>query len=93
MANNKELIGTVVSDKMKKTIVVRTMHKSKHPAYSRVIKRYNKFKVHDEKSVAKVGDVVLIAETRPLSKEKNFRLVKVINKAQIGSVELKEEIK
>lgn len=93
MANNKELIGTVVSDKMKKTIVVRTMHKSKHPSYSRVIKRYNKFKVHDEKSVAKVGDVVLIAETRPLSKEKNFRLVKVINKAQIGSVELKEEIK
>ncbi len=92
MANQKGIIGTVISDKMNKTIVVRTMHKSKHPAYSRVIKRFNKFKVHDEKNSAKIGDLVQIVETRPLSKEKNFRLVKIV-KAAAQQFELKEEIK
>lgn len=93
MANQKVIIGTVTSDKMNKTIIVRTMHKSKHASYSRVIKRYNKFKAHDEKNSAKIGDVVQIVETRPLSKEKNFRLVKIIKKAALEQVELKEEPK
>ena len=93
MANQKELTGTVTSDKMKKTIVVKILHKAKHASYSRVVKRYNKFKVHDEKNSAKVGDVVQIVETRPLSKEKNFRLVKIIKKALLEQVELKDEVK
>ena len=83
MAKQQELIGTVVSDKMQKTIVVRTMHKAKHPMYNRILKRYNKFKVHDEKGVAKTGDTVRIVATRPLSKEKSFRLVGVIKKKEI----------
>jgi small subunit ribosomal protein S17 len=93
MANQKELIGTVTSDKMKKTIVVKILHKDKHANYSRVVKRYNKFKVHDEKNSAKIGDVVQITETRPLSKEKNFRLVKIIKKAVLEQVEIKDEVK
>ena len=93
MANQKDLIGIVVSDKMNKTIIVRTMHKSKHASYSRVIKRYNKFKAHDEKNSAKIGDIVEIVETRPLSKEKNFRLVKIIKKASADQSEIKDEIK
>ncbi|MCK9594396.1 MAG: 30S ribosomal protein S17 [Candidatus Omnitrophica bacterium] len=83
MAKQQELIGTVVSDKMQKTIVVRTMHKAKHPMYNRILKRYNKFKVHDEKGAAKTGDTVRIVATRPLSKEKSFRLVGVIKKKEI----------
>lgn len=93
MANHKELIGTVTSDKMKKTIIVRILYKAKHAIYSRVVKRYNKFKVHDEKNSAKIGDVVQIVETRPLSKEKNFRLVKIIKKVILKNVELKDEVK
>jgi small subunit ribosomal protein S17 len=93
MANQKVITGTVTSDKMNKTIVVRIMHKSKHPEYSRVIKRFNKFKAHDEKNSAKIGDVVQIVETRPLSKEKNFRLVKIIKKAALEQVEIKDEVK
>jgi small subunit ribosomal protein S17 len=93
MAKKKELTGTVISDKMQKTIVVKIMHKDKHANYSRVVKRYNKFKVHDEKNSAKVGDLVQIAESRPLSKEKNFRLVKIIKKAGFEQVELKDEAK
>ncbi len=93
MANHKEMIGTVTSDKMKKTIIVRIVHKDKHAIYSRVVKRYNNFKVHDEKNSAKIGDVVQIVETRPLSKEKNFRLVKIIKKTALEHVELKDEVK
>jgi small subunit ribosomal protein S17 len=92
MANQKVIVGTVTSDKMNKTIIVRTMHKSKHASYSRVIKRYNKFKAHDEKNSAKIGDIVQIVETRPLSKEKNFRLVKIIKKALAEHIEIKDEV-
>lgn len=91
MGKRKELIGTVVSDKMQKTIVVKTLFKTKHPRYNRIIKRYNKFKVHDENKVAKVGDIVRIAATRPLSKEKSFMLLEVVKKAEIASVQLKGE--
>jgi small subunit ribosomal protein S17 len=89
MGKRKEFIGTVVSDKMQKTIIVRIMLMSKHPKYSRIIRRYNKFKVHDEKNTAKLGDVVRIQETRPLSKDKRFRLIEVIKKVQLP-IELKE---
>jgi small subunit ribosomal protein S17 len=92
MGKRKEFIGTVISNKMQKTIVVRIMRITKHAKYGRMVKRYNKFKVHDEKNIAKVGDTVRIEEARPLSKDKRFRLAEVIKKVEIPQVELKEEI-
>lgn len=76
----KERVGEVLSNKMQKTIVVRVERTSRHPAYGKVIKKYNKFKVHDEKNTAKIGDKVRIIETRPLSKDKRWMLVEVIGK-------------
>lgn len=92
MGKRKKLIGTVISDKMEKTRIVRVMRMAKHPKYSRITKKYNKFKVHDEKNSAKVGDSVRIEETRPLSKDKRFRLVEVIKKATGPQIELKKDI-
>jgi small subunit ribosomal protein S17 len=88
----KERIGVVVSDKMQKTIVVKVTSLVKHPRYKRVIRKYKKFKVHDEKNIAHVGDIVRIQETRPISKEKYFRLVEIIKKAspELKDIELKE---
>jgi len=88
----KEMIGVVVSDKMQKTIVVKVTSLVKHPRYKRVIRKYKKFKVHDEKNIAHVGDIVRIQETRPISKEKYFRLVEIIKKAspELKDIELKE---
>lgn len=63
---------------------------SKHPKYGRIIKSYNKFKVHDEKNAAKIGDTVRIEETRPLSKDKRFRLIEITKKAKLAQVEIKE---
>lgn len=77
---------------MAKTAIVRVMLMSKHPKYSRIMKKYHKFKAHDEQGVAKVGDVVAIVETRPLSKDKRFRIASIVKKVQMPSIELKEEI-
>jgi len=92
MGKTKALIGTVISDKMKKTVIVRVMRMAKHPKYGRIQKRYNKFKVHDENNTAKIGDLVRIQETRPLSKEKHFRLLEIIKKFQLPNIEIKEEL-
>lgn len=78
----KNRVGIVVSDKMDKTIVVAIEQRVKHPLYKKIVKRTKKFKVHDENNVAGVGDKVLIAETRHLSKDKSWRLVEVIKKAE-----------
>lgn len=78
----KERIGKVISDKMDKTIVVRVERRVVHPRYSKVMTRTKKYYVHDEKDEAGVGDKVAITETRPLSKLKRWRLVKVIQKAE-----------
>ena len=78
----KELIGTVVSDKMDKTIIVAVVNKFKHPLYKKTISRTKKFKAHDEKNECGIGDTVLIAETRKLSKDKNWRLVSIVEKAK-----------
>ena len=78
----KNRVGIVVSDKMDKTIVVAIEQRVKHPLYKKIVKRNKKFKVHDENNVAGVGDKVLIAETRHLSKDKCWRLVEVIKKAE-----------
>ena len=74
----KKRIGVVLSDKMQKTIVVQIRRKALHPVYGKVVERATKFKVHDEKNEAKPGDRVLIQETRPLSKDKHWRLVEVL---------------
>ena len=78
----KNRVGIVVSDKMDKTIVVAIEQRVKHPLYKKIVKRTKKFKVHDENNVAGVGDKFLIAETRHLSKDKCWRLVEVIKKAE-----------
>lgn len=89
--NRREKVGIVLSDKMQKTIVVQVKRKTKHPLVNKVIERAVKFKVHDEKNEAKKGDKVRITETRPLSKEKRWRLVEIIEKAKTsGHSELKD---
>jgi small subunit ribosomal protein S17 len=93
MGRKKEFIGIVISDKMHKTIIVRITRTKKHPKYNRIIKKYTKFKVHDEKGVAKIGDSVRIQETRPLSKDKRFKLLAVVKKTQIAHLVKEEEIK
>ncbi|MFH1245744.1 MAG: 30S ribosomal protein S17 [Candidatus Omnitrophota bacterium] len=72
--------GVVVSDKMDKTIVVRVDRLVKHKKYGRMLKQSTKFKVHDEKEQANIGDKVRVVETRPLSKDKRWRLVEILSK-------------
>ena len=74
--------GVVVSDKMDKTIVVEIVSKTIHPLYKKTVKTSKRFKAHDENNQAHVGDTVEIMETRPLSKDKYFRLVRVVEKAK-----------
>jgi|SRR5882757_6835102 len=74
--------GYVTSDKMDKTIVVEVEDRVKHPLYGKVIRRTSKVKAHDENNSAGIGDMVLIAETRPLSATKNWRLVEIVEKAK-----------
>ncbi len=93
MGRKKEYLGTVVGDKMAKTCVVRVIRKIKHPKYNRIIKTYNKFKAHDEKKEAHIGDEVRIQQTRPLSKDKFFRLIGIVKKAQASTVEINDEVK
>ncbi|MDD4832129.1 MAG: 30S ribosomal protein S17 [Clostridia bacterium] len=78
----KELVGMVVSDKMDKTIVVEVVNRFKHPLYKKTISKTKKFKAHDEMNECGIGDKVLIAETRKISKDKNWRLVSIIEKAK-----------
>lgn len=78
----KTRVGMVVSDKMDKTVVVAIQDNVKHPKYGKVIKRTVKFKAHDENNECAVGDKVSIMETRPLSKEKRWRVVEIIEKAK-----------
>jgi small subunit ribosomal protein S17 len=77
----KERVGSVVSDKMDKTIVVRVERRMQHPRFKKVITRYKKFYAHDEAREAHLGDQVRIQETRPLSKTKSWRLVEIVNRA------------
>ena len=78
----KERVGVVVSNKMDKTITIRVDRKVKHPLYGKFIKKSNKFSVHDEKNDCGIGDTVKIMETRPLSKNKRWRLVEIIERAK-----------
>lgn len=78
----KTRVGKVVSDKMDKTIVVAVIDNVKHPLYNKIIKRTRKLKAHDEENTCKIGDRVRIMETRPLSKDKRWRLVEVVERAK-----------
>ena len=78
----KTRTGKVVSDKMDKTIVVAVEDHVKHPLYNKIVKRTYKLKAHDENNECKVGDTVKVIETRPLSKDKRWRLVEIVEKAK-----------
>jgi small subunit ribosomal protein S17 len=74
--------GVVVSDKMTKTVVVKVEDRFTHPLYGKVVKRWSKYKAHDENEQAGIGDLVLIMETRPLSATKRWRVVEILEKAK-----------
>ena len=78
----KERIGVVVSNKMDKSIVIKVERKVKHPLYGKFVKKSTKFMAHDEKNECNIGDVVRIMETRPLSKNKCWRLVDIVERAK-----------
>jgi small subunit ribosomal protein S17 len=81
-ASRKTRVGKVVSDKMDKTIVVAVEDRVQHPLYKKIIKRTYKLKAHDENNECSIGDRVRVMETRPLSKDKRWRLVEIIEKAK-----------
>ncbi len=88
--DRRRLVGVVVSDRMTKTVVVRVTRLVRHPVYQRVIRRSKKFKGHDPDSQAHVGDEVRIEETRPLSKEKRWRLLEVLRRGVGEDIPLAE---
>ncbi len=79
----KTKLGCVVSDKMDKTVVVAVESYRRHPIYKKAVRRIKKFKAHDEQNACQEGDMVRIEETRPLSKEKHWRVVEVISKGEV----------
>ncbi len=79
----KVFIGTVVSDKMDKTVVVKVERTFRHPVYGKVVKSHKKFYAHDEDNRCKIGDVVKIMETRPLSKLKRWRVVEILERKEM----------
>ena len=81
-ALRKTRVGRVVSDKMDKTIVVAIFENVRHPIYKKVVKQTYKLKAHDENNECRIGDTVKVMETRPLSKEKRWRLVEIVEKAK-----------
>lgn len=80
--DRKVRVGVVVSDKMDKTVVFEVERKTQHPLYKRVIKRTKRFQAHDENNECRVGDKIKVMETRPLSKNKRWRVVEIIERAQ-----------
>ena len=78
----KTRTGVVVSDKMDKTVVVAVIDNVRHPRYKKIVKRTVKFKAHDETNACGIGDTVMIMETRPISKDKRWRVVEIIEKAK-----------
>ena len=82
MSKRKQLLGKVVSNKMDKTIVVEIERLMMHPLYKKSVVRTKRLKSHDEKNVCSIGDVVLIEDTRPISKHKRYRLIDVIEKVK-----------
>lgn len=87
----RKLKGTIVSNKMQKTVVVRVDRLKKHPKYLKYYRVSRKFKAHDKKNEYQAGDVVIIEETRPLSKDKRWRVVELVKRWTSGGVEVEEE--
>ena len=81
----KKLKGTIISDKMQKTVVVRVDLLKKHPKYQKYFRRSKKFKAHDEKGEYKAGDLVIIQETKPTSKDKRWRVVELIKRQAVDA--------
>jgi small subunit ribosomal protein S17 len=88
----KTRTGTVISDKMDKTVIVLVESLRRHPLYKKVVRDTSKFKVHDATNTCKVGDVVKIVETRPLSKDKCWRVVEVVGRREVAEKEPAEVI-
>ena len=86
----KTRFGNVVSNKMEKTVIIEVETLKRHPLYKKTIKRAVKYKAHDEKNECRVGDVVRIVETRPLSKQKRWRVVEIMTKGEVVEVEPEE---
>ena len=86
-ANTKTMTGKVVSNKMNKTVVVKVERRFAHPVFKKVVKTTKKYKVHDEKNECLEGDIIRIQETRPLSKEKRWRLLDIVTKAKLAKKE------
>lgn len=80
----KEQVGVVVSDRMQKTVVVRVETRRRHPFYRKTMRHTKTYKAHDEQQASRVGDTVVIAETRPLSKDKRWRVVRVLARRAVG---------
>lgn len=80
--NRKQIVGKVISNKMDKTVVVQIERMLMHPKYHKFVRKTKRVKSHDERNECSVGDIVLVEETRPLSKEKRYRLVKIVEKVK-----------
>jgi small subunit ribosomal protein S17 len=85
ISKRKRLVGRVVSDKMDKTVVVRVERLKRHPRYGKVLRRRKKYKAHDEGGLCRVGDVVRIVESRPLSREKRWAVEEIVKRAAAGA--------
>ena len=90
-ANTKTMTGKVVSNKMSKTVVVKVERRFAHPVFKKIVKTTKKYKVHDEKNECFEGDIIRIQETRPLSKEKHWRLLDIVTKKILATKEKVEQ--
>jgi small subunit ribosomal protein S17 len=90
-ANTKTMTGKVVSNKMSKTVVVKVERRFAHPVFKKIVKTTKKYKVHDEKNECSEGDIIRIQETRPLSKEKHWRLLDIVTKKKLATKEKVEQ--
>ncbi len=86
VSTGKRLVGSVVSDKMDKTVVVRVERMARHPRYGKVLRRVKKYKAHDEGNVCRIGDLVRIVESRPLSREKRWVVEEILKRTEAGTV-------
>lgn len=89
-AGQKTLTGTVVSDKMAKTVVVLVEHKKQHQLYRKILRRSKRYLVHDDRFEAKPGDIVRIVETRPLSRHKRWRVAEILKRGEVPEIEARE---
>ncbi len=88
----RHIEAVVISNKMNKTVVVEMSTLMKHPKYGKYFRKYKKLKAHDEKSECKVGDKVEIIESRPISKEKRFRVTRIVERSRLGDLALADEV-